>query len=213
MTDDEKLLVQQVSDLLFDDADAGAYAQRAAVRSAVRYAPLLFPPEFVKVLTSDEPRYEKFPNDQLSELRAIFLADAKVPESIKSKNRITQSELEQLDPHFQLSLDENAHVLHLCAALRESIFRSKLFDAPHRRRLLDRVAAIEREIHLPKGRLDVVLGGMSDVGEALGKFGNDIKPIFDRMSEILKITRGGSKEYDQLPPPDEVKRLPPPDEE
>jgi hypothetical protein len=50
------------------------------------------------------------------------------------------------------------------------------------------------------------------VGEALGKFGKDVKPLFDRMTEIMGIARGKSEEYEQLPPPEEVKRLPPPDD-
>ena len=61
--------------------------------------------------------------------------------------------------------------------------------------------------------LDVICGGVSDIGETLGKFGVDIKPLTDRMTEVMQITRAGSKEYEQLPAPEEVKQLPKPSDE
>ena len=116
-------------------------------------------------------------------------------------------------PYFSLSKDEERLVLDLAADMRREILAATKFDQARKLRLLKRVAAIEFEVHRPKGRFDVVLGGLNDVGEALGKFGNDVKPIFDRMTEIAKIARGKSSEYDQLPAPDEQKRLPKPDDE
>jgi len=97
--------------------------------------------------------------------------------------------------------------------MRKIIHASEAFDVPHKKRLLNRIAAIEKQVYSDKGLLDVVLGGVSDIGETLGKFGGDIKPLTDRMAEVKKITRSGSEEYKQLPEPDEVKSLPAPEEE
>lgn len=113
-------------------------------------------------------------------------------------------------PTFELEKKDKERVLKLCEDMRKIIFASPDFDEPHKKRLLNRVAAIEKQVLSPKGIFDVVLGGVSDVGETLGKFGKDVKPLTDRMDEIAKITRKGTKEYDQIPAPDEVKKLPSP---
>ena len=107
---------------------------------------------------------------------------------------------------------EKGRVLELSSQIRKIIFASTAFDEPHKRRLLNRIAAIENEVNQPKGKLDVILGGVSDIGDALKKFGGDLKPLSDRISEIKKITQSKSKEYAQIPAPEEQKALPAPDE-
>jgi len=116
-------------------------------------------------------------------------------------------------PSFQLEPDDKSRVLKLCSDMRKIILATPDFDNAHRVRLSNRISAIESEVHKEKGMFDVVLGGVSDLGETLGKFGKDIKPLSDRMAEITKLTRGATKEYDQIPAPEEVKQLPKPDEE
>ena len=96
--------------------------------------------------------------------------------------------------------------------MRKIVFSSSIFDAPHRRRLLNRIAAIEHEVHQKQGKLDVILAGVVDVGDALGKFGDKIEPLTKRMKEVAQIARSGSKEYEQIPAPDEIKALPAPED-
>jgi hypothetical protein len=120
---------------------------------------------------------------------------------------------DDLAPTFSLDSDEATRVVELTTQMRKIVFASTNFDAPHKKRLLDRIAAIEKEVHQPKGKLDVVLAGISDLGDTLKKFGGDLKPLSDRYAEVVKITRSRSKEYDQLPAPDEVPGLPAPDEQ
>lgn len=103
--------------------------------------------------------------------------------------------------------------MDLCHDMRRIVLNSTVFDVAHKRRLLNRVSAIEQQVLQPKGLFDIVRGGLSDVGEALGKFGTDIKPLTDRMNEVVGIVRRATHEYDQLPPSDEVKQLPKPDEQ
>lgn len=119
----------------------------------------------------------------------------------------------QLLAHFELTDDEKERIAKLCGELRKIVHASLDFDQPHKVRLLNRIAAIEVEAQKTKGKFDVFLGGMSDFGETVGKFGTDSKPFFDRIGEIVRIGRGKTKEYEQLPPPEEIKKLPPPDEE
>ena len=115
-------------------------------------------------------------------------------------------------PTFELSEPDKERVLKLCSGMRKIILASEDFDDPHKKRLLNRIAAIEQQVHSPKGLFDVVLGGVSDIGETLGKFGKDVKPLTDRIAEVKRITRRSASAYDQLPEPEELKKLPAPDE-
>jgi len=96
--------------------------------------------------------------------------------------------------------------------MRKIILATPDFDDPHRVRLLNRLSAIEKEVLKSTGLFDVIRGGMNDLGETLGKFGKDIKPLTDRMREVVSIVRKSTKAYDQLPDPDEIEKLPAPDE-
>lgn len=116
-----------------------------------------------------------------------------------------------LIPTFELKSTDINRIHELCGQMRKIIFSAEFLDEPHRRRLLNRLAAIEQEIHQPKGIFDVVRAGISDIGETLGKFGKDVKPLTDRMNEVVKIARQATKEYEQLPAPEELKQLPKPD--
>ncbi len=131
------------------------------------------------------------------------LADAKLPEELS----------DELVPTFSLGAKDKKRVLNLCGQMRKIVLATTVFDQPHKRRLLNRIAGIEAQVEQPKGMLDVVRAGVSDVGETLGKFGNDIKPLTDRMKEVAQITRANSKEYEQIPAPEEVKQLPAPIED
>lgn len=79
---------------------------------------------------------------------------------------------DDLTPTFQLAQAEKVRVLELSSQMRGIVFKSAQFDEPHKRRLLNRIAAIENEINQPKGKLDVILAGLSDIGDAANKFGN-----------------------------------------
>jgi hypothetical protein len=123
-----------------------------------------------------------------------------------------ESVASDLLPTFELNEFDKERVLELCSKMRKIILATNIFDQPHRRRLLNRIAGIEHQVEQPRGLLDVVRAGVSDVGEALGKFGTDIKPLTDRMKEVAQIARSSSKEYDQIPAPDEIKQLPKPND-
>lgn len=149
-------------------------------------------------------------NQQIYLNRLVSAIEA---ETFKSQNFPEKLESSDLLPKFSLSNSDRDRMLELCAQIRKIILASDAFDHPHRVRLSDRVAAVEAEIYKDKGLFDVVLGMVSDVGETLGKFGKDIKPLTERVNEILKIARANSEEYKQLPSPEEVaKGLPAPEE-
>ncbi|NTT85186.1 hypothetical protein [Tabrizicola fusiformis] len=212
MTDDEKALYNLVREKM-PASGSGTKADVEVVRTLAGYGKSVFPKQFMDVLFDEEDlTYKRYHNVRFSSLHAILDAYEAIPDSLRTSSASSATIEDELDPTFSLAPSETALVFRLCAEIRAAISSSKLFDVPHKRRLLNRVASIEREIHLPKGRLDVILGGMSDFGETLGKFGKDVKPLVDRMTEIMGIAREKSEDYDQLPRPDEVKRLPPPDD-
>jgi hypothetical protein len=117
----------------------------------------------------------------------------------------------ELLPTFKLKKKDRDRVLELCSKMRMIILASPMFDEAHRRRLLNRINAIEKQVNQEKGLLDVVLGGVSDVGDTLKKFGTDLKPLTDRMAEVKRITQSNSGEYQQIPAPEELDALPPPE--
>lgn len=92
------------------------------------------------------------------------------------------------------------------------IAESRLFTDEHSHRLLNRISQIETELYKNRGNFDVVLAGIVDFGEALGKFGRGVKPLVDRMGEIRRIIQPSVTEYQKLASPDEIKLLPAPEE-
>ncbi|AGI67362.1 hypothetical protein OAN307_c16950 [Octadecabacter antarcticus 307] len=116
-----------------------------------------------------------------------------------------------LIPEFSLTKKDRDRVLKLCSDMRKIILGSSDFDEPHRVLMLNRIAAVEKQAIDKRGKLDIVRGAASDIGETLGKFGKDIKPLTDRVKEVLKITRDATPAYDQIPAPDELKKLPAPE--
>ena len=78
---------------------------------------------------------------------------------------------------------------------------------------MNRISAVEIEIHKEHGLYDVILGAIIDFGEAGGKFGGDVKPLTDRIREIASIARKNTKEYEQLPSPDDIGKLPAPEKD
>jgi hypothetical protein len=110
-------------------------------------------------------------------------------------------------PVFSLNKSDRSRVPKLCADMRKIVLSTDAFDHPHKVRISNRIAEIEAEIHKEKGRFDTILGGVVDIGEALGRFGKALKPLTDRMSEVRRITQENTPEYSQIPPPDEIKRI------
>uniref|UniRef100_UPI003B51914E hypothetical protein n=1 Tax=Roseovarius indicus TaxID=540747 RepID=UPI003B51914E len=169
--------------------------------------PTLFPKRAVTLLknpgTTSAARHQV-----IHRVLTILEALKKVPENIQEDALATS---DALIPSFSLPEKDKDRIAELCEKMRRIIFSTTDFDEPHRLRLLNRIAAIEAEIHKPKGMFDVVRGGIDDLGETLGKFGKDIKPLTDRMQEVVSIARKNTKEYDQLPEPEEIKRLPSPE--
>lgn len=167
-----------------------------------------FPARFLKVSSALEDFNAEYPEifiDSYQRLLRILEVSARIPHTSKADDS-------PLTPVFTLKAKDKTRVIKLCADMRKIILASTDFDHPHKIRLANRIAAIEAQVHKENGMYDVIIGGVSDIGETLGKFGKDIKPLTDRINEVMKITRAATKEYDQIPAPDEVKQLPKPED-
>ncbi len=164
------------------------------------------PKQAHQILSSSFPNYAELQKTMANRLLRLMEIDQKYGR-VASSNESTE-----LSPTFELKEEDKMRVLHLTGQMRQIVFASELFDAPHKRRLLNRIAAMENAVHQPKGKLDVILAGASDIGDTLRKFGGDLKPLTDRYLEVKRITQRSSSEYAQIPPPEELQALPPPED-
>lgn len=170
------------------------------------------PPLFHSVVKSFHSSFSNIYDEQVEFVERL----ARILEVTEQHGLVTDTDTESseaLIPTFSVDGDDKTRILLLCEQMRKIVLAADFLDDPHRRRLLNRIAAIESQVHQPKGIFDIVRGGVSDVGETLGKFGKDVKPLTERMKEVVQIARKNTVEYDQLPSPEEVKQLPSPDDD
>ena len=71
--------------------------------------------------------------------------------------------------------------------LRELITASEVIDEDHKSRLLKRLEKLQQELHKKMSNVDMLWGLIGDAGVVLGKFGHDVKPLTDRIREIVEI--------------------------
>ena len=128
-----------------------------------------------------------------------------------------QSESVRLDldivPTFTIPEHEKPSLLNMCAKMRAIVFSIEELDSGTKKRILDRIHAIEVEINKDKGLFDIILGGVNDIGVAAGRFGENIKPLSDEIQKIVRAVRGRSSTYEQIAKDDDPLQLPKPDAE
>lgn len=100
---------------------------------------------------------------------------------------------------YELSDNDIARLQELIDELRTLTRDSAQLEEGHRRRLLERVEKLQRELNRKMSNLDVFWGLLGDAGVALGRFGKDVKPLTDRICEILKIICRIQAQAHQLP--------------
>lgn len=100
---------------------------------------------------------------------------------------------------YEFSAGDVERVQQLLNELRELISNSSLFEQTHQRRLLLRLEKLQAEMHKRVGDLDKFWGLLGDAGVAVGKFGDDVKPIVDRIREITGIIWRTQARAEELP--------------
>ncbi len=117
---------------------------------------------------------------------ARTLAQKKHADHVRSSFAYTFTDNELDTIHTQLT------------ALAVQIEKSELFEDKHKQRILDKLDALQAEIHKRMTTLDRFWGFFSEAGVMLGKFGNDIKPLTDRIVEVGRIVTGAQARAEGL---------------
>ncbi len=122
---------------------------------------------------------------------------------------VNSSKFEKLKAHFKINLSESFQyefsqgdlekIQNLLNELREQISSSDKFADDHKQRLLSRLEKLQSELHKKMSDLDRFWGLIGDAGVAVGKFGNDVKPIVDRIEEITRIVWRTQVRAEELP--------------
>ncbi len=100
---------------------------------------------------------------------------------------------------YEFTTGDLDRIQKLINELRDNIGLSELFTAEHKQRLLRRLEKIQSEIHKKVSDLDRFWGLIGDAGVVIGKFGNDAKPIVDRIKEIADIVWRTQSRSEELP--------------
>lgn len=110
--------------------------------------------------------------------------------------------------HYKFSPADIDRMQTLINELRQQITESTLYSDEHRARLLKRLEGLQSEVHKKMSDLDKFWGLIGDAGVAIGKFGNDAKPLVDRIVELTQIVWNSQKDAEQLPSNVEFPLLP-----
>ena len=71
--------------------------------------------------------------------------------------------------------------------LRTAVMQLKGLEEGHKQRILKRIEQLQQEMHKRMTDLDRVWGFVAETGVLISKFGNDAKPIVDRVRELSDI--------------------------
>ncbi|MGA1979875.1 MAG: hypothetical protein ABSG99_04835 [Sedimentisphaerales bacterium] len=100
---------------------------------------------------------------------------------------------------YQFSDGDLKRIQDLLNELRDTITKSELFDAKHKQRILNKLEGLQSELHKKMSSLDKFWGLIGEAGVVLGKFGQDAKPLLDRIREIAQIVWRTQARAEELP--------------
>jgi len=90
-------------------------------------------------------------------------------------------------PTYEFSDDEFTRLQLLVSEIRSEIQKAVLITEDHKRRLLRRLEAMQAELHKKTSEIDRFWGFIAEAGIVARKFGEDLKPLNDRVVELGKI--------------------------
>lgn len=89
--------------------------------------------------------------------------------------------------YYSISDDDIKRIQDRINELRGLLSASNDLTEDHKRRLLLKLEKLQQELHKKMSDLDHIYGLIGDAGVLVGKFGNDVKPIVDRIKDIVSI--------------------------
>lgn len=128
----------------------------------------------------------------MENVRDVF-REVEVKLEIIAKKSHYEKELERMGVKigsafgYEFTEGDFTRIQTLINELREQLTNSTMFEEDHRRRILERLEKLQRELHQKMSSMDLFWGLLGDAGVALGKFGKDAKPFVDRVREITEI--------------------------
>jgi len=114
---------------------------------------------------------------------------------------------------YEFSEGDVSRIQVLINEVRQLITESGLIAGEHKSRLLKRLEGLQRELHKKVSDLDRFWGLIGEAGVMIGKFGNDVKPIVDRIREIAEIVWRTQARTEELPSGIPSPMLKPPSQE
>jgi hypothetical protein len=160
-------------------------------------------------VVSDNGFYTMFDMLQyIKAVEAVVAGEAKAVKLDQIKARFSRSL--KAGFKYEFSTGDLDRIQTLITELREHISKSILFDDSHQRRLLTRLEKLQGELHKRMSDIDKFWGLIGDAGVAIGKFGNDAKPIVDRVREITNIVWNTQSRAEELPSGTDFPLLPSP---
>jgi hypothetical protein len=109
---------------------------------------------------------------------------------------------------YEFSDGDLQKMQNLINELRDIVTKSDLFTAEHQQRILKKLEKLQSELHKKVSDLDRFWGLISDAGVAIGKFGQDAKPLVDRIREIADIVWRTQLKAEELPSGYKIPLLP-----
>ncbi len=90
-------------------------------------------------------------------------------------------------PVYEFSEDSFARIQQLIDEIRTEIQKSVLVTEDHKRRLLRRLEAMQAELHKKTSDIDRFWGFIAEAGIVARKFGEDLRPLNERVAELGRI--------------------------
>lgn len=100
---------------------------------------------------------------------------------------------------YNFNDDEYEVIQDNISSLRAEITKSTIFSDEHKARLLAKLEKLQAELHKKMNTLDSILGGFVSVAKTLHIFGEESKPMFDRVNETLGAISKVQDRGDNLP--------------
>lgn len=100
---------------------------------------------------------------------------------------------------YEFSTGDIGKIQTLINLLRDEIIQANFIEDNHKHRLIKRLEKTQSELHKRVSDLDRFWGLVGDAGVVLGKFGEDAKPIVDRIKEITSIIWRTQARAEELP--------------
>lgn len=149
------------------------------------------------LLNEDMEENLKLIHDFINKIRTTFektLTSNSISQSRDKFNRLLGKSFS-----YEFTTGDLDRIQQLINELRNNISINELFTAEHKQRLLRRLEKIQSELHKKVSDLDRFWGLIGDAGIAIGKFGQDAKPIVDRIKEITDIVWRTQSKAEELP--------------